>query len=125
MKNAVFFILIAVLCFASCFAVVFPFWLFADRAPYAYTVSVLSLAAVLIVYAIVISFIKNLRGKTGEEKKTFWFNFIRTLSITILIICGILVPFVLVLNYYRIAALIIFVLLFVAAGVIGFCVKKR
>ena len=134
MKNTAFlnvissvakFLLIAVLCFASCFTLVFPFWLFADKSPSSYTIFIIFLAAVLIIYAIVISFIKKLRGKSREEKKVYWFNFIRMLAIIILIALGIIIPFILVLNYYRIAALITFVLLFAAAGVLGFCVKKR
>ncbi|MCR4790790.1 MAG: hypothetical protein K5839_06885 [Treponemataceae bacterium] len=118
-------LLLLLLCLAASFVIVFPFWLFADKAPSVYTIVCLSILSLLIITLIVLSLLKKFRGKTSEEKKIAFHNLWRSLLIFFICLISIVLPVVLVLLYYRLAALIVFVLGFVSLGLVSFCVKKK
>ncbi len=119
------FILIAILCVAFAFAIVFPFWFFADKVPSVYSIVILSLFACFIVYLIISSIYKKVHGKTPSEKQIFLFNFFRSFILILLSLIALTVTVVLVLSYHRLAGLLIFVLSFIAVGVLAFSVKKK
>ena len=119
------FLLILALCVGASFAITFPFWLFAEKTPKAYSVFVLVILFALIILGVCLSFVKKYRGKSNAEKKVVTHNFLRSFSLFVLILLSLVVPFCLVLADFRILALIFFVLFVCLSVVVGCCVKKK
>ena len=119
------FLFILILCAVSSFVLVFPFWIFAEKAPKAYSVTILVLVLAVLVYIICVSIVKKLHGKSESEKKDFRHNFWRGFAIFLLVIFGLVIPIILVLSYKRLIALFVFVAFFLAVGVFSSCVKKK
>lgn len=118
-------LLLAALCVAISFIIVFPLWLWAYKSPnvYSLVIGIVFLTAIL-VFAI-IKIVTSLKNKSTEEKKVFRFNIFRNLLILLIILATIVGCIILVMSGIRLFALILLIIGIILFGVCNFGIKKK
>lgn len=119
------FLLICFLCVSAAFAVVFPFWFFANKAPSVYSVFILLLIFSALIFFPVFSLIRKFKNIEDGEKKKELFNFFRFVLLFILCILSIILPVFFVVKGSRVFALIFLLTGFIIFGVCSFVIKKK
>ena len=106
-------IFLAALCFALGFLIVYPLWLFASSAPSAYTVCMMVVIAVALVFLLGLSL-----------KKMGFARFMIRIGKLVLVLGGIALCVYFVFASNRMAALLVLIAVFVLYGFLAFGVKK-
>ncbi|MBP5358383.1 MAG: hypothetical protein J6Y69_04265 [Treponema sp.] len=107
-------ILLAVLCLGLGFLIVYPLWLFASSAPSAYTICMMVVIALALVFLIVLS-----------AKKLGIGRFLIRIAKLVIVLGGIGLCVYFVFASNRIAALLVLIAVFVLYGLLAFGVKKN
>lgn len=107
-------VFLALLCLGLGFLIVYPLWLFASSAPSAYTVCMLAVIAVALVFLVIMSIKKN-----GP------FRLLVRLAKLAVIFGGIALCVHFVFSGNRVAALIVIIAVFVLYGLLAFGVRKN
>lgn len=107
-------ILLAVLCLGLGFLVVYPLWLFASSAPSAYTICMMVIIAVALLFLLVMS-----------ARKLGFVRFLTRIAKLVIVFGGIALCVHFVFNSNRIAALLVILAVFVLYGFLAFGVKKN
>ena len=119
------FLLLALICAALGFVVVWPLWYFAVKFPNVYSFVVLIVSILLAVFFISRKFIKTLKQKTTEEKKSYLFNIFRSFFLCFICLLGLLISVLLILNQMRFLGISIFVVFAIIFGVCVIVIKKK
>lgn len=119
------FILLALLCGVLGFAIVWPLWFFAVKSPNLYSFVVILLLVFLVLFFLIRGFLKALKQRTQDERKSFLFNIFRGFLLTIICIGGLILSISLVMNQLRLVALITFLLFSLIFGVCAIVIKKK
>jgi hypothetical protein len=119
------FLLLALICATLGFVVVWPLWYFAVKFPNVYSFVVLIVAILLAVFFISRKFIKTLKQKTTEEKKSYLFNIFRSFFLCFICLLGLVISVLLILNQMRFLGISIFVVFAIIFGVCVIVIKKK
>ena len=107
-------IFLAVLCLGLGFLIVYPLWLFASSAPSAYTVCMLVIIALAMVFLIVMS-----------ARKLGFARFLIRIAKLVIVLGGIGLCVYFVFASNRIAALLVLIAVFILYGLLAFGVRKN
>lgn len=118
-------LLLALICGALGFVVVFPLWYFAVKSPNLYSFVVLIVAILVAVFFISRKFIKALKQKTSEEKKSYLFNIFRKSVLFFICLLGLVISVLLILNQMRFLGIAVFVVFAIIFGVCVIVIKKK